>query len=285
MSLKKIAVSLGLVVSLVVPSIASAAPEFAVWLDGSSTDGGNGITSSLTNAFGAGSYSLVSTADLETPGFLNAFKTVIVSRFDSGFGNPLSALAAANIAAYVGSGPTQGAVALFTNDAADNFFGATTGDVFDPNLDKLFTNAAGFALASGHGYIGEFNGAVMAMASNSVGWPAMDLLPGNAAALGGTSGSNGHFIYDVGPVGSSNPIDAGLTFPFTDLDDTLFRTDVTGASPSNIVDVYDDNGLPAVLANGAAGVNPTATPEPATLLLMGIGIVGAAFTRRLAKHS
>jgi len=281
MSLKKIVLFLALCVSFILPSPASAAPQFAVWLDGSATDGGNGIASSLANAFGAGSYSLVSTADLETPGFLNAFQTVIVSRFDSSFGGPLSALAAANIAAYVGSGPTQGAVAVFTNDAADNFFGATTGDPFDANLDRLFTNAANFALLSGHGYIGEFNGAVMAMASNSAGWPAMGLLQGNATSTHSTGGSNGHFIYDVGPVGPNNPIDAGITFPFTDLDTSLFRTDVTGALANNIVDIYDDNGLPAVLANGAAGVNTI--PEPASMLLMGLGLVALLGRRFRSK--
>lgn len=98
--------------------------------------GGNGILTSLDQAFGPGSYTLVSTANLETSGFLNSFDTLIVSRSDSDFGTPLTAAAAANVAAYVGSGVTQGGVALFTNDAADNFFGATTGDPFDANLNN-----------------------------------------------------------------------------------------------------------------------------------------------------
>ena len=106
----------------------ATAADFAVWLDGDTTlgGGGNGILTSLDQEFGAGDYTLVTTAQLATPGFLNSFKTVVVSRFDSGFGAALSAAASANIASYVGSGATQGGVAVFTNDAADNFFGATT---------------------------------------------------------------------------------------------------------------------------------------------------------------
>lgn len=285
MSFKNFLASLSLAAVLALPALGSAA-TFAVWLDGNTTSGGggNGIVTSLANAFGVGSFDLVSTSQLETPGFLNNYKTVIVSRFDSAFGSALSATAAANIASYVGSGATQGGVALFTNDAADNFFGATTGDPFDANLDRLFTNAATFAAASGHGYIGEFNGAVMAMNSNSAGFPAMGLITGSANAVHGTSTPNGHFIYDVGPIGAGNPIDAGITFPFTDADVSLFRTDVTGALSGNIVDIFDDNGLPAVLANQAVINPPSSVPEPGTLLLLGLGALGGIFARKRMRH-
>ena len=64
--------------------------DFAVWLDGNTTPGGggNGILTSLDNAFGANDYTLVTTSDLETPGFLNSFKTVIVSRLTLASGAP-----------------------------------------------------------------------------------------------------------------------------------------------------------------------------------------------------
>jgi hypothetical protein len=273
-----------LALALLVTAIPSSsyAVNFAVWLDGSTSSGGNGIPSSLENAFGLGSVTLVTTANLETPGFLSAFDTVIISRENSNFGTFLSPLAAANVAAYVGSGSSQGAVALFTNDAADNFFGATTGDPFDPNLDKLFINAATFAAATHHGYIGEFNGAVQAMTSNSAGATPLGLLPGMASSTYTASTPDGHFHYDVGPIGAGNPIDAGVSFPFTDSDTTLFRTDITGALSGNIVDVYGDNGLPAVLANSAAihGVPDTGS----TLLYLGIAcVVGLGFQcRRLS---
>jgi PEP-CTERM motif len=269
---------------------AAADPQFAVWLDGDTTPGGggNGILTSLDQEFGAGDYELVTTAQLETPGFLNSFKTVIVSRYDSGFGDALSAAAAANIAAYVGSGATEGGVAVFTNDAADNFFGASTGDVFDPNLNQLFQNAAKYALASGHGYIGEFNGAVMAMSSNDAGMPAIGLLSGSADAV---HSYGPLFTYDVGPIGSGNPIDAGVTFPFTDADDTTFLTDITGASANNIVDIYTSQGIdgePAVLADhfvisGGGGTVPEASTW--VMMLAGFGGMGYVAYRRRGSRT
>jgi hypothetical protein len=250
MGIRKFLLLLGVAFILTIPSFSWAA-SFAVWLDGNTTPGGggNGIVSTLTNTFGAGSVTLVSTVQLETPGFLNGFDCVVVSRYDSSFGSGLSAAAAANIATYVGSGASQGGVAIFTNDAADNFFGATGGDPFDANLNQLFLNAATFAAQTHHGYIGEFNGAVMAMSSNSAGMPAIGLLTGSANSLHGTSTPDGHFHYDVGPIGVGNPIDSGVTFPFTDADTSIFRTDITNGLPGNFVDIYDDYQLPAVMAN------------------------------------
>ncbi len=241
-----------------------AAVNAAVWLDGNTTPGGggNGIASSLTNFFGPTSYSLVTTVDLETPGFLtaNGFNVVIVSRFDSAFGDFLSATAAANIGAYVGlaGSPGQGGVALFTQDAADSFFGSGSGDPFDLNLDKLFTNAVQFAADTGHGYIGELNGAIMAMTSNTAGATPIGLLTGTASGV--TFAPT--FVYEVGPIGPDNPIDDGVIFPFTALEDSTYRTDITGADPNNVVLIYGDNDAPAVLANevvitGGGNVCPT----------------------------
>lgn len=272
--------------SLGTPAFAGPTPQFAVWLDGNTTPGGggNGILTSLDNSFGAGSYTLVSTTDLETPGFLNNYHAIIVSRFNSDYGTSLSSAAAANVAAYVGSGATQGGVAVLTNDASDNFFGSVSGDPYDANLNQLFVNAATYAAQSGHGYIGEFNGAVMALASNNAGFSALGLLTGNATAV---ANYGPQFTYGVGPIGAGNPIDAGVTFPFTDADNSTFLTTVTGANPNNIVDVYTSagiDGVPAVLANhfvisggGAGGV-----PEPATwaMMLLGFGGIGFAIRRK-----
>jgi hypothetical protein len=273
----------GVAAVMLTATAASATPTYAVWLDGNTSPGGggNGILTSLDHAFGAGSYDLVSTAQLETAGFLSSYRTVIVSRYDSSFGGTMSNAAAANIRNYVGTGASQGGVAVFTNDAADNFFGATTGDPFDANLDRLFTNAATFASASGHGYIGEFNGAVMAMNTNSAGFAAIGLLQGDATAVGG---NGAQFIYNVGPIGAGNPIDAGITFPFTDSDNSTFLTRITGADPNNVVDVYcsgNGNGLPAVLANRVV-IEGGGVPEPATwaLMISGFGLAGAALRRR-----
>jgi hypothetical protein len=275
------AVVLATVACLALANVGTAAqPKFAVWLDGNTSagGGGNGILTSLDHAFGTGSYTLVTTAQLETAGFLASYQALIVSRSGSSFGGALSAGARTNVAAWVGSGASQGGVALFTNDLADNLFGATSGDPFDANLDRLFVNAATYAAATGHGYIGEFNGSFEAI--------AMGLLPGSANAVHGTSGSGGVFIYNVGPIGATNAIDAGVTFPFTDLDHTLYRTDITGAAADNIVDVYADNSLPAVLANsavikgGLAGaVTAASVPTLSTwgLALLAMLLAGSAY--------
>ena len=177
---------------LAVPSRALAL-SYAVWLDGQTTDGGNAIPSRLA-ALGF-TVTLVTTAQLETAGFLNSFDAIAVSRYDSSFGSFMSSAAAANVAAFVGSGAIQGGVAVFTNDMADNLLGSGSGDPYDPNLDALFANAATYAAASHHGYIGEFNGAVMAMSSNSAGAPAMGLLQGSADAV---HGYGPDFTYGVG---------------------------------------------------------------------------------------
>jgi hypothetical protein len=273
----------------------SYAYNIAVWLDGSLSDGGNAIPSRI-NAISGDSATLVTTAQLETAGFLSSFDAIVVSRYDSSFGSFLSSAAAANVAAYVGApGPSQGGVAVFTNDMADNLAGSGSGDPFDPNLDQLFVNAVTYAAQSGHGYIGEFNGAVMAMSSNSAGAPAMGLLAGSASEVGGYGPE---FNYAVGPIGSGNPIDAGVTFPFTDTDQSTFLTRISGASSGNIVDIYTDtlpagegsiNGLPAVLANSyvISGGHPgNGVPDTASSLLMvamGLGTM-VGFGRRLRQR-
>src|SRR5439155_1240193 len=118
--------------------------------------------------------------------------------------------------------PTQGGVALFTNDAKDNFKGSDSGDPFDANLNALFVNAATFAAATHHGFIGEFNGTVIAINT-------LHLLPGSAGSLHGASSA---FTYGVGPIGSGHPIDNGVTFPFVDGDGSPFLTTVTGFDSS-----------------------------------------------------
>lgn len=272
--------SVGLI--LMIPSIGSAY-NFAVWLDGSATSGGNAIPGALSSDFPGSTVTLVTTSQLATPGFLSPYNALIVSRFDASFGTFLSAPAAAQVESYVGSGASQGGVALFTNDMADNLAGGF--DPYDPNLSQLFKNAVGFAAASGHGYVGEFNGAIMGMASNSAGAPALGFLPGSATAV---IAYGPQFVYDVGPIGTGNPIDAGVTFPFTDADTSTFLTHISGADPNNIVDIYTSAGIsgePALLANQFViqGGGPTPVPEPSTILLVGAGLAGVGIMRRRFK--
>lgn len=260
------------------PAFGQAGYKFAVWGD-DSTDpalGGSGIITSLQHTFGAGSTTVVTNAQMATPGFLNNFDAVILTRYDSQFGNSVTAAAAAGIDAYVGvaGSPNQGGVATFTNDMGDNLYGSTSGDPYDNNLNQLFVNAAADVAATHHGFIGELNGAIMAMATNSNGFVPLDLLQGNASSI--QNYSPNQFVYDLGPAGSSNAIDVGVTFPFTDSDTSTFRTIITGADSSQIVDIYHDDGAPAVLANQGGLAPQQSTPEPASLTLMSLGALGMA---------
>ena len=282
------------VLALAVPLVSNASPgEFAVWMDGQTSDGGNPIDTELDTMFGAGSAVLVTSAQLDTPGFLaaNGFSAVVVTREGSNFGTNLDATAVANIQAYVGTAGSagQGGVAVFTNDAADNLGAGDGGDPGDPDITQLFQNAATFAAASGHGYLGEFNGAAQAFASNTYGATPLDLLTGSAGPVGAQSGgAQNQFVYGVGPIGAGNAIDAGVTFPFTDADETTYLTIVTGANPNNIVDIYTDpstSGDPAVLANQfviTRGKPSNGAPDAAsTTLLLALGLVAMLAVRRL----
>jgi hypothetical protein len=236
-------VTIAAAISFLAVSPKSSAQQFAVWLDGQPAAADDAILTSLDHAFGPGHWAVVSTADLETPGFLDSFDTLIMSRSGASFGTTsISAMAQANITAYVGSGLSQGNIVLFTNDAKDNFFGTPVGDPFDPNVDQLFVNAANFASASHHGFIGEFNGTVIALNS-------LHLLAGSAGALRYYGPA---FTYGMGPVGAASPINAGLKFPFTDLDASTYLTDVSGANPNDVVTIFTSEGVagePAVLVN------------------------------------
>jgi CARDB protein len=151
--------------------------RIAVWAS-SADPGGNGIVSFI-NAMLGFSATVVSTADLETAGFLNTFNALYVTRSGASFGTGLSALAATNVKAYVDAGP----VVLFMNDWDDNLPTSAVGDARDDTTSQLIMNAITRA-ARRHGYVGEFNGAAMALSTNANGFIPLGLITGNAAALG-----------------------------------------------------------------------------------------------------
>ena len=90
-----------------------------------------------------------------------------------------------------------------------------------------------------------------------------------------------------GPIGAGNPIDAGVTFPFTDADHTTFLTDISGADPNNIVDIYTSAGIDgeaAVLANQFVISGGGSVPDSSSsLLLVSIGVAGLLGLRRRKK--
>lgn len=78
--------SLALLFLLSFPSLGSAVPVLGVWLDGNTTRGSGPIPFSLTAAFGAASFTLVTTAQLETPGTALTAPAVAIIQSHAGSG-------------------------------------------------------------------------------------------------------------------------------------------------------------------------------------------------------
>ena len=152
--------------------------------------------------------SLVTDAQIATPGFLNGFDAFYYTRDGFSFGASLSAAAAAQVIAYA----TGNAVALLA-DFADGLPGAQASD---PGVQTLTLNAVAFAVAHGHGFVGELNGAAAAMTANANGLAPLALFVGSAGALGGgAGGSDGRLVAD--PANAGSPILVGAGLPFNPL--------------------------------------------------------------------
>ena len=223
--------------------------------------GDNGVDNYLVTQ--GHSVTLVTDAQIATPGFLNGFDAFVFTRDGASFGAGLSLAAAANVTAYVGS---TGNIVLFNGDFADAVGG-------DPTIDQLWSNAANFVTASGNGFIGEFNGAVSALTSNSNGLNPLGLIAGAAGPLGfANGGSNTNLNLTI--VGTGHPVTSGVSFPF-DPNDVEFGSLLTGVDPILVLATFD-SGNPAIIAReGAAPSGAQPVPEPSSLALCAVlGVVG-----------
>src|SRR3954469_13384204 len=151
-----------LTVALAVPSAASAS-RVAVF-------GDNTIDNALTAA--GHTVTLVTDAQLATPGFLNGFDASVYTRAGFSLGQTLSQAAADNVKAYVRR------TVLLNGDFADAV-------PADAEVTDLVLNSVKWAAATHHGYVGEFNGAFAGLSSNGSGLRALDLVGGSARGVSG----------------------------------------------------------------------------------------------------
>lgn len=233
---------------------------------------GNNQTDEFINSLTGYSATLVSDAQLATPGFLSTFSAFYYTRTGAASTEAvsLSAQAAANVISFVG---TVGTVVLLNADFADALPGAS--DFFptgDPVVNQLTANAVGFAAASGRGFVGEYSGAIAALTNNANFLTPLNLIPGIAGPLGFEQGGSFGSIVATS-AGAGHPVLAGVGLPYNP-PDVEFGATLTGV-PSNLVVATFDNGNPAVIVR--AGV----IPEPSTVTLFGTGLIGlVGYVRR-----
>ncbi len=247
-------------------SLPAAADHVAVF--------GNNNLYTLINAVDPGEAVLVTDAQLATPGFLNAFNAVVITRngADIPVGPVLSNAAAANVAAFVGSYQNQGNIALFSADWADIIGNAAAPSPEDtpgnPNATQMFLNAVNWASLK-HGYIGELNGAAMGLGSNEDGLNVFNFVAGHAGAQNCAYNVPGTITVTQ----PGHPIMAGVSGTFT-TNEYPCRSSFTGVNPANVLATFD-NGDPAVVVNIVPNV-----PEPATMVLLGSGLAGLLARKR-----
>jgi hypothetical protein len=165
---------------------------------------------------------------------------------------------------------------LFNGDFADGL-----NDSRDTAVQTMFANAANLVAASGHGYIGEFTGAVAALTSNLQTFASGPLVPlglvsGTGTRLGlGFGGTFGSL--HVTAAGLSSPIMVGVptvfnpatveaASEFSSIDSSLVLATFDGGANERFRGVY-----PGVIVRAAAA---SATPEPMSFITVLAGSFG-----------
>ncbi len=208
---------------------------------------------------------LVTDAQVATPGFLDSFDAFYFTRNGDSYGTGLSTAAAAKVAAYVGA---DGNTVLLNGDFADNLLSWS----YDPEIAQLTGNAVEFAVASGHGFIGEFNGAVSALTSNSNSFSPIGLISGSAGPLTCCPASG---TVSIVPAGVGHPVLDGVAFPY-DPSNLEFGAVMSGIASSLVLATYPD-GSPAIVAQGTSNDPPTIT-VPSDMTVEGNTVGGANVT-------
>lgn len=216
----------------------------AVWCDGFPDCVGNG-TPAFINSLDGLTAMVVTSAQLGTPGFLDDFQAIFVTRVDQQFGGGMPLAAATQVRNYVRpDDPDAGNVVLFAGDWCDNLPTSSVGNPPDSNVSQFIENAVRYAAASGHGYVGEFNGAVMGATTNEPGIQTLALLPGDASAVRMFDPS----LNVITLTGYGDPfLTDMIPDSFDGVDVTTWRTTVTRVPDENVVATFDD-GVPAVIA-------------------------------------
>jgi hypothetical protein len=228
-SIRRVAVSLcvAAAVGLAAPTAAPAA-DIAVF-------GNNQMDDFLTSQ--GHTTTLVSDAQLATPGFLSGYDAFVFTRDNDSFGTGLSSGAADEVDAYA-----KRVVAL-NGDFADNL---GLQGIPDPQVEQIVANSANWAAVGSGGVIGEFNGAVSLLESNSNGFTPLGLLTGSAGPLGFNQGGSAGAI-DATAVGAAHPVLADVALP-DNPDGNEFGAEISGADSAQVLATYTDTGDPAILA-------------------------------------
>jgi hypothetical protein len=218
---------------------------------------------------------------LNEQGSLNDYDVFIYTRKWSTYGEGLSLTAAANVKSFV-----TGNVVLFMSDMAD-MIGSSEhlAQAVDINqyAEKALLNAVAFASANGKGYIGEFNGAALALSSNTsgdYGGLALGLVQGTFTGLKRYPLSNS----DLDVLAPDHPVVAGLPDPWNMMGGLEYVYTSQISDPSYLVVASWTEGLggaqfPAIIASPAPS-EIVGVMEPASFFSLLGGLAGLSSISR-----